>query len=218
MSMPQFYVYKIINQINGKIYIGKSKNPARRFVSHKSIARRKYKRFNQFQAIHAAMLKYGIDNFFFAIISAHATETAAFNEEEILIERLQTRNKKYGYNLTKGGAGAVGRKMGDQQKRQLSESRTGSGNPMYNRTVSFETRKKLSDFQKSRKRKPLTAKHRKRLSEARKLQDSKYRIPNEIKQEVIALWKSGTVSKKQIATNFGLKVNTIIKIIRTSHN
>lgn len=48
-----FYIYKITNKVNSKIYIGKSVNPAKRFTNH--ISRAKTLKTNQ--PIHFAIAK-----------------------------------------------------------------------------------------------------------------------------------------------------------------
>jgi group I intron endonuclease len=74
MIMSLFYVYKITNQVNGKIYVGKSKDPFKRIVAHTLVAETNYKKFNQFQVIHAAIRKHGSQNFIFEIIEACDSE------------------------------------------------------------------------------------------------------------------------------------------------
>ena len=53
-------IYKIINVINGKIYIGQSKNLSRRF--------RYYNKLNTNEYLKNAFLKYGLENFVVDII------------------------------------------------------------------------------------------------------------------------------------------------------
>lgn len=94
------YIYKITNQINGKLYIGKTNRTIQeRFKEH---CRDYLKRGNEKRPLYSAMKKYGIRNFFIELI-----EECALNEAE-------TREKywiefygsfKYGYNATLGGDG-----------------------------------------------------------------------------------------------------------------
>ena len=58
------HIYKIINLINGKLYIGKtSKTIHERFVRHKQMARNKVNR-----VLYDAINKYGEDNFIIDLI------------------------------------------------------------------------------------------------------------------------------------------------------
>ena len=90
-------IYKITNLINGKIYIGQSKDPIRRWKEHKWDALNPNCKENS--AIHDAFLKYGIDNFEFTIIGWFEN----YNEKEkYYIKELNTLYPN-GYNLTEGG-------------------------------------------------------------------------------------------------------------------
>lgn len=92
------YIYKIINDANQKVYIGKTEySIERRFCQHCSDA---FKRTEEQRPLYAAMRKYGIDHFHVELIE----ETDNPNEREIYwIE--QYRSFKYGYNATLGGEG-----------------------------------------------------------------------------------------------------------------
>ena len=85
------WIYKITNKINGKVYIGQSKNPIRRFQEHiKS---------HTDSAIHQAIIKYGEENFDFQIIEGPIVN---YNErEQYWINYYDSYNK--GYNKTLGG-------------------------------------------------------------------------------------------------------------------
>lgn len=65
--MKKIGIYKIINTVNGKVYVGQSINIYERWAQHK------YKsiypeELGYNSAIHAAMRKYGFENFIFEII------------------------------------------------------------------------------------------------------------------------------------------------------
>lgn len=98
------YIYKITNNINGKIYIGKTEyaNPEKRWEEHLRSCRRKDCKK---RPLYLAMNKYGIEHFHFEIIE----------ETECPEEREQYWIKKFhtyvgfedcnGYNATLGGDG-----------------------------------------------------------------------------------------------------------------
>ena len=86
-------IYKIENKINGKIYIGQSKNIQKRWEEHKSCQKPN-------AILTIAFQKYGISNFDFSVV-----EECQQNE---LDEREKYWIKYYnsfedGYNLTRGG-------------------------------------------------------------------------------------------------------------------
>ena len=92
------YIYQIVNNINQKIYVGKTEfSLEKRFQEH---CRDAFKRKNEMRPLYAAMRKYGIENFHIELIE----ETDNPEEREVYwIE--QKRSFKNGYNATIGGDG-----------------------------------------------------------------------------------------------------------------
>lgn len=92
------YIYQIINDINNKIYIGKTEfSIEKRFKEH---CRDAFKEHTEKRPLYAAMRKYGIENFHIELIE----ETDNPIEREIYwIE--EKRSFKNGYNATMGGDG-----------------------------------------------------------------------------------------------------------------
>ena len=93
------YIYQITNDINGKIYIGKTEfSIEKRFKEHCQDA---FRDRNEKRPLYAAMRKYGIEHFHIELIE----ETDNPEEREVFwIEN--KRSFKNGYNATKGGDGA----------------------------------------------------------------------------------------------------------------
>ena len=85
------YIYKITNDINGKIYIGKTEfSIEKRFNEHCKDA---FKPRKEKRPLYSAIQKYGVEHFHITLIE----ETDNPNEREIYwIEKLQSF--KYGYN------------------------------------------------------------------------------------------------------------------------
>lgn len=92
------YIYQIINDINNKIYIGKTEfSIDKRFKEHCSDA---FKERNEKRPLYSAMRKYGIEHFHIELIE----ETDNPEErEKYWIE--QKQSFKNGYNATLGGDG-----------------------------------------------------------------------------------------------------------------
>jgi hypothetical protein len=92
------YIYKIINDINDKIYIGKTEfSIEKRFKEH---CRDAFKDCNEKRPLYAAMRKYGVEHFYIELLE----ETDSPEEREMYwIELLGSF--KYGYNATMGGDG-----------------------------------------------------------------------------------------------------------------
>lgn len=101
------YIYKIINKVNGKLYIGQTRQKAKyRYSQHLRDSRINKDSF----PIHCAIRKYGSENFKFEIIETIEKETleeviSTLNAREIYyIESLNTLCPM-GYNVKKGGVG-----------------------------------------------------------------------------------------------------------------
>jgi hypothetical protein len=102
------YIYKIANDINGKVYIGKTEmqNPQRRFTQHKNDRLR----FSE-RPLYRAMNKYGVEHFSFEVLE----ETLNTNErEKYWIEHYNSYGSE-GYNATRGGDGTEYFKHSDQE-------------------------------------------------------------------------------------------------------
>lgn len=100
------YIYKITNNVNGKIYIGKTEdvNPEKRWKEHL----RDYKKERcAKRPLYDAMNKYGIEHFNFEVIEE--TDNAE-ERERYWIEKLRTYvgfKDCNGYNATLGGDGKI---------------------------------------------------------------------------------------------------------------
>jgi group I intron endonuclease len=122
-------VYKITNQVNGKVYIGvTTRTLHERWLEHTAPSRRIF-------PLHKALDKYGKENF--TIEEVLASE----NLDEILakeIELISFYNSydKGGYNATFGGEGG---NQTPETRAKISASKMGH-------SVSPELRKKLSDL------------------------------------------------------------------------
>ena len=92
------YIYQITNDINGKIYIGKTERTVQeRFKEHCKDA---YRRNFENRPLYAAMRKYGIQHFHVETLE----ETNAPEEREIYWIEIKGSFKN-GYNATLGGEG-----------------------------------------------------------------------------------------------------------------
>jgi len=106
--MSIYYVYLITNLVNGKVYVGKSNDPQVRWGDHRKVAlggKEKYP--GEFFAVHAALHKYGLDNFKFEIISEFDAEKDAYLAETAMILLSCSNLKDYGYNCNLGGVGGI---------------------------------------------------------------------------------------------------------------
>lgn len=137
-----FCVYTIFNECNGKIYVGKTGNFARRRQRHiyAALGQASEKKFY----IHRAMAKHGVENFTFSILQEFVDEERCNEAEKYWISFFNSKNPKLGYNLTEGGEGNSGRIISDETRLKMSESHKGAKNYLFGKTIPEETREKFS--------------------------------------------------------------------------
>lgn len=96
-------LYRITNLVNGKVYIGQAEDYQHRWADH----RRAVRLNKPTQAVHYAMIKYGLDNFAFEVIASCRTQDDANEIETVLVAQYDSFIKSgKGYNATLGGMNA----------------------------------------------------------------------------------------------------------------
>jgi group I intron endonuclease len=97
-----YSIYKIVNTINNKIYIGKTNNPNRRWKDHTRLAitpgHKEY-----YKPLYRAMRKYGVNAFVFNIIESNLSKKESGIREKYWIQYYDSYNN--GYNASLGGDG-----------------------------------------------------------------------------------------------------------------
>jgi group I intron endonuclease len=157
MSTP-VAIYKIVNALNGRMYIGQSVNPTYR-------AKRHFWKNNGCVKLRHAVEKYGRDNFSFSVLCWCIDKSDANEVEELLIALGDTRDS--GYNITPGGFGTgvgrdnpfFGKSHTTELKAKLAAKKLGKpmaaatrekiANANRNRTMSEATKDKLRAREKS---------------------------------------------------------------------
>lgn len=144
-------IYKIINLINNKIYIGKEVR-----------VRENY--FGSGKIIQLAIKKYGKENFTKSVLEICNNKVELSLREIYWIAFFDSTNKKIGYNINKGGEGGniLGRKLSDETKEKIRQANLGRkdddnrkkkiSNSLKGRTVNTETKEKISASIKSSKK------------------------------------------------------------------
>lgn len=189
--MTIFFIYKIFNNFNSKVYIGKTVDIENRWRNHKSIARGGIEKYPEnFNLIHNAIRNKGENNFFIEIIEECQDENEAYEAEIKWIKCFNSNDRKYGYNLALGGKGV-----------------------MTGRPVSLEVRKKTSEAHKGRKRQApvFTENTIQKLSKSSK--ENKGILTDDQKKEIIKLYDTGEFTKKQIGEKFDVRFETIRFVI-----
>ena len=186
-------IYKITNTVNGKSYIGQTRQDAEktRIRDHLTC------NGNGSLLIKQAIEKYSRDAFTYEILHDGIIPEFLDILEIDAIEKFNTVSP-HGYNLTTGGNSGgspseetrqkisaslkgktfseetrrkiseanKGRKHSEEFRRKLSEANTGENNPNYGKTFSEETRRKISEAHKGKKRGPLSEEHCRKISQA----------------------------------------------------
>lgn len=117
------YLYKIVNLLNNKIYIGQSINPNNRWKDHQQDANG-YKNgtrkdLTRILVIDRAIAKHGVENFEFEVITSCLTQEDANEIETLLVSQYDSHiSNDKGYNVAYGGSNAP---KTDEWKQKVSE-------------------------------------------------------------------------------------------------
>lgn len=172
-----YYIYLIVNKVNGKTYVGQHK-------SSKEWYEDKY--MGSGKLLWLAKQKYGIENFEKFLIQYCYSKEETNKAERFWIAEYRSRGKAE-YNLANGGEGGngeanKGKKRSDETKRKLSEAHKGNrqseetrrkrSESLKGKHKSDEWRKKLSEAKKGKtpwnKGKPISKETKRKISEANK--------------------------------------------------
>lgn len=138
MKYNTYYIYKIVNLLTGKIYIGQTTrdNPQQRWGEHCRASKVKV------SALTSAINKYGKNNFTFELIDI-AENINSLNEKEKFYIKYFNSISPSGYNLTEGGLNGL--KSETTKNKHKIRPRT----PM-----SLETKQKIAQKAKERANTP----------------------------------------------------------------
>lgn len=96
-----YYLYRIINKINGKIYIGQTVQPDKRWYQHKYMSEQE----KPSMVISYAIKKYGASSFTFEVIAGCKNWNDANDIETLLVSQYDSLVPN-GYNVALGGMNA----------------------------------------------------------------------------------------------------------------
>lgn len=118
MYFNNCFIYKIINTINNKIYIGQTwRSIYKRFNEHCNINNKKKSAY-----LLNAIQKYGKENFKIELIMICHTQEIADYWEQYFIEYYNSNNRKTGYNIRDGGSKG---KLPQKTRRKMSIAKIG---------------------------------------------------------------------------------------------
>jgi len=147
-------IYEIINIINGKKYIGSSKDIWNRWFTHRRDLINNNHHSNRLQR---AVNKYGIENFRFNSIE-YVDENELIKKEQYYLDLYKAYNSKYGYNILPKAGSPRGKINSKETRKKLSKALKGKkawnkGIPRSESTIRKikETRKKKKHLYKTPK-------------------------------------------------------------------
>ena len=153
-----YYIYLIVNKVNGKTYVGQRKS-SKEWYADSYMGSGKH--------LKAAQNKYGIENFEKFLIQYCYSKEETNKAEKFWIAEYRRRGKAE-YNIADGGTGG---NLGEEVARLISEANRGNQNHK-GKHHSEESRKKMSEAHKGRpsywRGKHLTEEAKRKSSESHK--------------------------------------------------
>ena len=197
-------IYKILNKINNKVYIGSAINIGKRWQDQRWHLKNNIHHNSHLQS---AWNKYGEDSFEFMVLLECKINVLLLNETNLILE-YNSFNNNYGYNVNDPEHMFLNRKHTEKTKKILSIQKIGNKNPMFgkcgdkhhnfNKKMSNESRKKMS---LSRKDIPTNKRNNVKLNESD--------IPI-----IRKMYYEEKISQPNIALKFGVSYTAINKIIK----
>lgn len=145
------FIYKIINAVNGKFYVGSTTNTAERFRVHRNRLR---KGTHHAKHLQAAWNKYGEEAFVFHVIQTVLDGESLQAAEQVWLD--EHVGKEYCYNKSKYSdtpmRGIIkelhpnfGKKLTDKQKELLRQARSNQDCPRTGKTHTEETKQLIRE-------------------------------------------------------------------------
>ena len=196
----------------GYIYVRTNKFNGKQYVGQATNLKERQYKWNDLNqpyagpAINAARAKYGIEAFGFEILKECEDDELDY-WEKYYIKELNTK-APYGYNLTEGGGGMSGYTLSEETKRKIGEANKG-------KKRSEESKQKISESQKGEKNnmygKHLSEEHKKKLSEALKGIKRSDEAKKKISEALKGIKRSEETRKKMSEIRKGRKHSEEIK-------
>ena len=120
--MDYVVIYRYVNTINNKCYVGQTSNPKKRREQHKSAALTELKK----SAFYDAVREFGLEKFRYEVLEIVDIDKRN-DREKYWIQYYDSYNK--GYNQTVGGIGMDGFKHSEATRKFISEIQKGKPSP-----------------------------------------------------------------------------------------
>ena len=238
--MSEKVVYEIVNEINGKKYIGSTVDKKRRWREHKRRLRGNY---HGNQHLQRAYNKYGSDSFKFIVIEQVDKISDLVQREQHYMDTLEpeynikpkadksefsekTRKKisewHKGNKLSektkkKISEAKKGNKLSAEIKRKISEAQSGKNNPLYGKHHSEETKEKIRKANKGKNNPNYGKEHseetKEKMSEAHKGEkNTSSKLTDKKVKVILHLLDGDCFTCKEIGKMYGVSKGTVNKI------
>jgi group I intron endonuclease len=135
---PTYIIYRLTCTVNGKVYIGQTKNSLRQRLAEHLVDSRRGS-----GSMQNALALYGLDAFRAEIVEQGISEEDVDSRERHHVAGHRSNDRSFGYNLTDGGRGCKPSQASIAKLRKtLAESRS---SPEYRAKISEANRKRWSD-------------------------------------------------------------------------
>lgn len=207
----EYKIYKLTSP-EGKVYIGASINPKRRWKSGKG--------YTGCRRMNAAIERFGWDNFEKEIILEGLTKEESELKEVEYIKLYKSNDVDYGYNIDGGAHGLGG--FSEETRALISKANKGKNNHFYGKHQPLEIRQAHSEFMRGNdyfKGKHHSEEYKKTKSEQMK---KKYANGGNPKcKSVICESLDGNIVKeffslREAAKEMNISPSTMLNIIRKS--
>jgi len=137
-------IYCILNKINGKRYVGKSKDIQKRYKRHLYMLQNNINSKDLNRYLKNATLKYGIENFELIILEElpDATPGELSDAEIKWMDFYNSCNRAFGYNLRRDSSTLT--EVHEETRKLMSIRNAGENNPNYGNKWSDELKDRMS--------------------------------------------------------------------------
>ena len=180
-------IYKIVNCVTNKIYIGQSSNIYNRFKEHEYNITR-----NTSHPLYNSFRKYGIGNFEFIVLEEIDNVLLLDQREQYWLDYYKSYDREYGYNLRLKAESFRGYKRSEENKKKNSESNKGR--------IPWNKGKKIGEQSEETKRKKSESMKQKwkDINYRNKCIKSKNNAAEKISSSVKKLWDSAEYRNKML--------------------
>jgi group I intron endonuclease len=185
-------IYKILNNKNGKFYIGSAKNLRNRWKRHRWELNKGQHHSSHLQR---AWNKHGKENFTFIVLEEVAREEDLIPAEQKWLDQTRSYDREIGYNTNPTAGSWLGTKHTDEAKKRMSAARKG-------KKATSEAKRRMSEAAKGRSK---SEEHRRKIREANSGEKgSGAKLTWEEVREMRAIYDRGEMGQAALARRFAV--------------